>query len=106
MEHSVNNSFWIKKKKTTINPVNDDDKCFQCTATVALNYKDIGKNIQRMSKIKPFINNYDWREQIVYQRKMTGKSLKKKINQQLLLICYMLKNEQISCLHFKRQLKL
>ena len=28
---------WIKKKKATINPKNPDDKCFQYTATVALN---------------------------------------------------------------------
>ena len=28
---------WIKKKKTTINPKSEDDKCFQYAATVALN---------------------------------------------------------------------
>ena len=32
---------WIKKKKATINPKNTDDKCFQYTATVALNYEEI-----------------------------------------------------------------
>ena len=30
---------WIKKKKATVNPKNEDDKCFQYAATVALNYK-------------------------------------------------------------------
>ena len=35
---------WIKKKKATINVENDDDKCFQYSMTVALNYDEI-KNI-------------------------------------------------------------
>ena len=32
---------WIKKKKTTINPKNTDDKCFQYAAINALNYEEI-----------------------------------------------------------------
>ena len=47
---------WIKTKKVTINPVNDDNKCFQYAATVALNYEEIGKNSERISKNKPFVN--------------------------------------------------
>ena len=36
---------WIRIKKATINPINqDDDKCFQNTATFALNHKEIEKN--------------------------------------------------------------
>ena len=35
---------WIKNKKATINPINDDDKCFQYAATVTLNHKEIGRN--------------------------------------------------------------
>ena len=31
----------IKKKKATINPKNEDDKCFQNATTVALNHKEI-----------------------------------------------------------------
>ena len=34
---------WINKK-ATINPFNDDDKCFQYAATVALNDEKIEKN--------------------------------------------------------------
>ena len=30
---------WIKKKKATVNSKNEDDKCFQYAAAVALNYK-------------------------------------------------------------------
>ena len=32
---------WIKKKKATINPKNTDDKFFQHTVNVALNYGEI-----------------------------------------------------------------
>ena len=43
-------SNWIKK--TTIDPFNDDDKCFQYAATVALNHEKIGKNWKEFQKLK------------------------------------------------------
>ena len=52
----------LKNKKTTINPKNNDDKCFQYALTVALNHKKVLKNPQRTSNIKPFIEQYNWRE--------------------------------------------
>ena len=52
---------WLKNKKATINPKNNDDNCFQYALTVALNYQNIKKDPQRISKIKPFINQYDWK---------------------------------------------
>ena len=47
---------WIKKtKKTTINPINNEDnKYFQSTLIVALNHEEIKKDLQRITKIKPF----------------------------------------------------
>ena len=53
---------WLKNKKATINPKNNDNNCFQYALTVALNYNNIKKDPQRISKIKPFINQYDWKE--------------------------------------------
>ena len=53
---------WLKNKKATINTINNDDKCFQYATTVALNYEQIKKDPQRMSKIKPFIDQYNWKE--------------------------------------------
>ena len=54
---------WIKNKKATINPQNkDDDKCFQYAVTIALNYDRIENHPERVSKVKPFINQYDWSE--------------------------------------------
>ena len=48
---------WIKNKKSTINPKNNDYKCFQYPATVALNHNKINKDPQRVSKIKPLLTN-------------------------------------------------
>ena len=52
---------WIKNKKATINPINKkDNKCFQYAVTAALNNEEIKKDLQRITKIKPFINKYNW----------------------------------------------
>ena len=52
---------WIKNKKATINPINKkDNKYFQYTVTVTLNYEEIKKDLQRITEIKPFINTYNW----------------------------------------------
>ena len=53
---------WLKNKKSTINPKNNDYKCFQYAITLALNYDKIDRNLQRISKIKPFIENYNWKD--------------------------------------------
>ena len=53
---------WLKNKKPTINPKNNDDKCFQYALAIALNHRQIKKDSQRISKIKPFIDLYNWKE--------------------------------------------
>ena len=53
---------WLKNKKATINPKNNDDNCFQYSLTVALNHKQIKSHPERISKIKPFIDQYNWKE--------------------------------------------
>ena len=53
---------WLKNKKSTINPKNNDDKCFQYAVTLALNLGIIKKDPQRVSKIKPFIEKYNWED--------------------------------------------
>ena len=50
---------WIKNKKATTNFINKkDNKCFQCAATVTLNYEEIGKRAEKVTKINPFIIKY------------------------------------------------
>ena len=43
---------WINNKKARINPVNDEYKCLHYAEIVALNHKDVGKNSQRLSRLK------------------------------------------------------
>ena len=53
---------WLKDKKSTINPKNNDHKCFQYAVTLALNLDKINKHSQRISKIEPFIDQYNWKD--------------------------------------------
>ena len=53
---------WIKKKKATINVENDDDKCFQYSVTVALNYDEIGNHHPRVNKVRSFMDQYNWKD--------------------------------------------
>ena len=57
---NIDSSDSIKKKKATINPKNKDDRCFQHVQTVVLNHEEIKRDPQRISKIKTFINKYNW----------------------------------------------
>ena len=70
----IDSAIWIKDKKSTINPNNNDYKCFQYAVTVALNHDKINKDPQRVSKIKPFINQYNWND---IDFPSTGKDWKK-----------------------------
>ena len=65
---------WLKDKKSIITPKNNDNKCFQYAVTLALNLDEIKKTPQRVSKIKPFIEKYNW-EDINFQS--TSKDRKK-----------------------------
>ena len=76
---------WLKNKEVTINPKNDDDDCFKYALTVALNHEEIRRNPQRISKIKPFINTYNWKDIKFPSILMTGKNLNKIIRQLLLI---------------------
>ena len=53
---------WLKNKGATTNCQNDDDKYFQYAITIALNYDEIGNHHQRVNKVKPFIDQYNWKD--------------------------------------------
>ena len=46
----IESAKWIKDKKSTINPKNNDYKCFQYAVTVALNRDKINKHPQKYLK--------------------------------------------------------
>ena len=53
---------WLKNKKATVNPKNNDGKCFQYALAVALSHEQIKTLPERTSKIKPVIDQYNWKE--------------------------------------------
>ena len=62
---------WVKNKKLTINSINKKgNKCFQYAVTVMLNYEEIKNDLQRITKIKFFINKYNWEGIIIHQKKI------------------------------------
>ena len=53
----------LKSNKCTINPQNkNDNNCFQYALTVALNYEEINNHPEKLSKMRPFIYQYNWDE--------------------------------------------
>ena len=56
----INSPEWLHNKGVTTNTKNTkDNNCFQYAITAALNYQNIGHHSERISKLKPFINNYN-----------------------------------------------
>ena len=47
-------------KKAVINPNNGDDECFKYVVIAALHHEEIGKDPQRVNKLKPFAERYKW----------------------------------------------
>ena len=70
----IDSSDWIKIRKTTNNPINKNGKkCFQYAITVALNHEEIEKNPERIIKIKPFVDNYNWDNKLSIRKSWLGK---------------------------------
>ena len=52
----------MKNKRATINLKNNYDRYFQYAITVVLNYQNIKNNPERLTKIKPFIDQKEFQE--------------------------------------------
>ena len=57
----LNSLGWLQCKKEAIINNNNNNNNFQNTLNDALNYQTIEKHPERMSKLKPFINKYNWK---------------------------------------------
>ena len=52
---------WVSDKKATINPKNTKDNCcFAYSIAAAMHYHEIDHHPNRITKLAPFINNYNW----------------------------------------------
>ena len=90
---------WIKNKKITANPEYYDNTRLQYAAKVTINHKEIRKNSNRMSGIK----SKEKDKPLIRERRLENAS---KNNPTIVInVLYVKKNEYISCLHFKAQLK-
>ena len=59
---NIDSQNWMKNKKATINPKNKDNECFKYAITAALNHNEINNHPEKISKLKPFIDNYNWKD--------------------------------------------
>ena len=58
----LNSLGWLRDKKNLIiNNNNNNDKNFQNVLDDALNYQAIETHPERISKLKPYINKYNWK---------------------------------------------
>ena len=76
---------WLKNKRKTINPKNNIDKCFQYAKTAALNYEQIKSHPERISKVKSFSGQYDWKK-IDFPSHKKSLKVKKRENKVILLM--------------------
>ena len=54
---------WIFNKNAIINPCNlDDNYSFAWAIIISMHYDEIGRNHNRMSKLKRYVNNYNWND--------------------------------------------
>ena len=53
---------WTKNKKAAINPQNKDEECFKWAVIEALHHKEIKYNPERISLLRPYENQYNWKE--------------------------------------------
>ena len=57
----INSPDFVKNRKATINLINKkNSKCFQYLVTVALNHEEIRKDLRRRTKVKCYIDKYNF----------------------------------------------
>ena len=82
---------WLKNKKATINPKNndDDDNCsFKYSVFVVAHWEEIDNHPERISNLTDFSQNYNWKDIDFPATSKDWKNLNKAIRQ-LLLIPYL-----------------
>ena len=87
-------------------PINKkDNKCFQYVGTVVRNYDEIRKDPQRITKIKPFINKYNWQGINYPSEKDDSKTIGKN-NVTITLNIFYAKKEKYITLMFQNKIQI
>ena len=82
-------SKWLKSLKCIINPINDkkdDNKCFQYPVALS-RHREIGSNCNKISKIKPFLQHFNF-ENINYPLKKEDHKIFEKNNESVSLVVF------------------
>ena len=58
----IKSAKWLRKKGVTINPKNKDNECFKYAIVSLLNHQNIESHPEKISNLKPFIDQYKWKE--------------------------------------------
>ena len=75
---------WLHNKGVAINTKHTkDNNCFQYAITAALNYQNNNCHPERISKLRQFINNYNWKDIEFPSYSKTGENLNVIIRQLL-----------------------
>lgn len=53
---------WLGSKKAVINPVNEDEECFKWAVIASLHHTEIGRNPNRISQMRPYVDIYNWED--------------------------------------------
>ena len=93
---------WLKTKGATINPKNKNNECFKYAITVALNHEKIEKNRERITKIKSFIDTYNWKD-IKFPSHSNDCKKFEQNKRTIVLICALQYQTNKTGIHTKRQ---
>ena len=97
----IKSSEWLAAKKATTNSKKNDDKCFQYAITVALNHQKIENHPERISNIKHFINQYNWKGINFPARKKDWRKFEQNNESITINILFVPKNEETINIAYK-----
>ena len=81
---------WIKNRKATINRKNKNDGCFAYAVIASLNHHKIDNRPEKISKLIPYIDDYNWHGIEFPAEPKYWKKFEKIKNQLLLIFCLLL----------------
>ena len=87
-------SEWLRSKKESIT---NEDNCFQNALNDALDYQRIKKDPQEISKLKPYINQCNWKDIKFLSDKQDWKKFEQNNKEIALNILFVLHNKKEIC---------
>ena len=89
-------SEWLRNKKES---TTKEDNCFQNALNYTLNYQNIKANPERISKLKSYINQYNWKDIKVPSDKEDWKTFEQNNKEIALNVLFVIKKKQNQHIH-------